>query len=117
MGITQNDMGMRTDILDCCPKAEGMILLIRSMTPRVLAVDEIGGEEETRAIEYAMQCGCKLLASVHGTDLDEIRKKPGVGSLVEQQRFERYIVLDNQESPGVIRAVYDERGELLCRGL
>ena len=39
LGIAQNDMGMRTDILDGCPKAEGMILLIRSMAPRVLAVD------------------------------------------------------------------------------
>lgn len=117
LGIAQNDMGMRTDILDCCPKAEGMILLIRSMSPRVLAVDEIGGEEETRAIEYAMQCGCKLLASIHGTDWDEIREKPGISRLVEQRRFERYIVLDNQNNPGAVRAVYDERGNVLCRDL
>lgn len=117
LGIAQNDMGMRTDILDCCPKAEGMILLIRSMAPRVLAVDEIGGEEETRAIEYAMQCGCKLLASIHGTGWEEIREKPGISRLVEQRRFERYIVLDNQKNPGTIRAVYDERGNVLCRDL
>ena len=45
LGIAQNHLGTRTDILDCCPKAEGMILLIRSMAPRVLAIDEIGGEE------------------------------------------------------------------------
>ena len=41
--------GAGTDILDCCPKAEGMIMLIRSMSPRVLAVDEIGAQEEIRA--------------------------------------------------------------------
>lgn len=117
MGIAQNDMGMRTDILDCCPKAEGMILLIRSMAPRVLAVDEIGGEEEIRAIEYAMQCGCKLLASVHGTDLDEIREKPGLDRLVGQKRFERYVVLDNQKDPGGVQAIYDEWGNVLCRDL
>lgn len=117
MGIAQNDMGIRTDILDCCPKAEGMILLIRSMAPRMLAVDEIGGEEETRAIEYAMQCGCRLLASVHGTDLDEIRQKPGLNRLVEQRRFERYVVLDRWRSPGAVRAIYDERGNVLCRDL
>lgn len=117
MGIAQNDMGIRTDLLDCCPKAEGMLLLIRSMTPRVLAVDEIGGEEETRAIEYAMQCGCKLLASVHGTDLDEIREKPGLNRLVEQRRFERYVVLENQKNPGALQAIYDEWGKVLCRDL
>ena len=39
MGIAQNRLGMRTDILDCCPKADGMIMLIRSMSPQVVAVD------------------------------------------------------------------------------
>lgn len=114
LGIAQNDIGMRTDILDCCPKAEGMILLIRSMAPRVLAIDEIGGEEEIRALEYAMHCGCKLIASVHGSDLEEIAERPGVKELIEQRRFERYIVLDHEGKPGTVRGIYDERGIRLC---
>lgn len=114
LGIAQNDIGMRTDILDCCPKAEGMILLIRSMAPRVLAIDEIGGEEEIRALEYAMYCGCKLIASVHGSDLEEISERPGVKELIEQRRFERYIVLDHEGKPGTVRGIYDERGIRLC---
>lgn len=114
LGIAQNDIGMRTDILDCCPKAEGMILLIRSMAPRVLAIDEIGGEEEIRALEYAMHCGCKLIASVHGSDLEEISERPGVKELIEQKRFERYIVLDHEGKPGTMRGIYDERGIRLC---
>ena len=44
-GIPQNDLGIRTDILDCCPKAEGMMMLIRSMSPEVVAVDELGDYE------------------------------------------------------------------------
>ena len=115
LGIAQNDMGMRTDILDGCPKAEGMILLIRSMAPRVLAVDEIGGEDEARALEYAMQCGCKLIASVHGKDLDEIAEKPGLQGLVMHRRFERYVVLDDGEYPGTIKEIYNEQGKVLCR--
>ena len=71
LGVAQNDLGIRTDILDCCPKAEGMIMLIRSMAPQVIAVDEIGTSEDIHAIEYAMQCGCKLIASVHGLDMQE----------------------------------------------
>ena len=56
LGIAQNHLGTRTDVLDCCPKAEGMIMLIRSMSPQVIAVDEIGTVEDIHAIEYAMQC-------------------------------------------------------------
>lgn len=115
LGVAQNHLGSRTDILDCCPKAEGMIMLIRSMSPRVLAVDEIGAQEEIRAVEYAMQCGCKLIASVHGNSMAEIASKPGLGELVRQRRVERYVVLENREHPGEIKEIFDERGSLLCR--
>ena len=115
LGVAQNHLGSRTDILDCCPKAEGMIMLIRSMAPRVLAVDEIGAQEELRAVEYAMQCGCKLIASVHGNSMEEIAAKPGLSELVKRRRFERYVVLQNQRHPGEIKEIYDERGSLLCR--
>ena len=54
LGVIQNNLGMRTDILDRCPKADGMIMLIRSMAPQVVAVDEIGAKEDVHAIEYAM---------------------------------------------------------------
>ena len=115
LGVAQNHLGSRTDILDCCPKAEGMIMLIRSMAPRVLAVDEIGAQEELRAVEYAMQWGCKLIASVHGNSMEEIAGKPGLSELVKRRRFERYVVLQNQRHPGEIKEIYDERGSLLCR--
>ena len=115
LGIAQNHLGTRTDILDCCPKAEGMIMLIRSMAPQVIAVDEIGTSEDIHAVEYAMQCGCKLIASVHGLDLDEAKKKPVLGELIRRRMFERYVVLGNGERPGEIRGVYDGRGSVLCR--
>ena len=115
LGIAQNHLGTRTDILDCCPKAEGMIMLIRSMSPQVIAVDEIGTSEDIHAIEYAMQCGCKLIASVHGLNMDEATKKPVLGELIRRRMFERYVVLGNGERPGEIRGIYDERGSVLCR--
>ena len=70
MGRPQNDLGIRTDVLDCCPKAQGMMLMIRSMTPQVIAVDEIGLAEDVEAIHYAANCGCRLLATVHGRNMD-----------------------------------------------
>ncbi|MBU3875742.1 stage III sporulation protein AA [Faecalicatena sp. AGMB00832] len=117
LGVAQNELGMRTDVLDCCPKAEGMIMLIRSMAPQVIAVDEIGSTEDIHAIEYAMQCGCKMIASVHGLTMDEAHEKPVLGRLIKERRFERYILLGNEKRPGEVKAIYDERGSLLCRDL
>ena len=116
LGIAQNHLGTRTDVLDCCPKAEGMIMLIRSMAPQVIAVDEIGTIEDIHAIEYAMQCGCRMIASVHGLNMDEASKKPVLGTLIRRRMFQRYVVLGNENGPGEILGIYDERGSVLCRG-
>lgn len=59
MGVAQNHLGIRTDILDGCPKAEGMIMLVRSMGPQMVAVDEIGTPEDVHAIEYASTVGVR----------------------------------------------------------
>lgn len=110
MGIPQNELGIRTDVLDCCPKAKGMLMLIRSMSPRVIAVDEVGSGEDIDAIEYVMNCGCKLIATVHGNSIDDIRNKPILGKLVREKLFERYILLNNQGEVGHLEEIYDERG-------
>lgn len=115
MGTAQNDIGIRTDILDCCPKVEGMMMLIRSMSPQVIAVDEIGAYEDIQAIEYAMHCGCKMIATAHGFSMEEIRKKPLFEQMIKEKRFERYIVLGNKYHTGEVTGVYDERGTLLYK--
>ena len=58
-GVAQNRLGIRTDVLDGCPKAEGMMMLIRSMSPDVVAVDEIGTAEDLHALESVLNCGCR----------------------------------------------------------
>lgn len=112
-GVAQNHLGMRTDILDACPKAEGMLMLIRSMGPQVIAVDEIGTGEDVHAIEYAMHCGCKMLVTVHGESMEELKKKPLFGEMIAKKRFERYIVLGRKTRVGEVKGVYDARGTLL----
>lgn len=111
MGVPQNDLGIRTDVLDCCLKAEGMMMLIRSMSPHVIAVDEIGDYEDSRAIEAVMNCGCKVLATVHGSSIEDIQKKPLLQQMVTQKVFERYVILGNL--PGKIKEIFDERGTRL----
>ena len=110
-GIPQNQMGMRTDVLDGCPKAEGMLMLVRSMSPQVVAVDETGAPEDVQAIKYAMHCGCRMIATVHGESLEEIRKKPLFEQLINEQCFDRYVVLKNEEKVGQIAGVYNALGK------
>jgi stage III sporulation protein AA len=107
MGTPQNELGIRTDILDCCPKAKGMLMLIRSMSPQIIAVDELGSKEELEAIDYVIGCGCKLIATVHGSSLEDIRNKPTLGELIEKRLFERYIILSNVRGIGHLEEIYD----------
>lgn len=117
LGNPQNDMGARTDILDRCPKADGMIMLIRSMAPQVIAVDEIGVKEDVHAIEYAMHCGCKMLATAHGESMEELMRKPIFETLIQKKRFERYVILSNHHRIGGVAAIYDEDGNVVCQDL
>lgn len=112
-GIPQNQMGMRTDVLDGCPKTDGMLMLVRSMSPQVIAVDEIGAPEDVQAIKYAMHCGCKMIATVHGETLEEIQRKPLFEQLVNERCFDRYVVLQNKTHVGEIAGIYDTYGKQL----
>lgn len=107
MRIPQNDVGIRTDVLDCCPKDKGMMMLIRSMAPEVIAVDEIGGIEEINSIKYAINCGCRMIATVHGSSLEDIKRRSGVRTLVGDGIFERCIILDKSRGIGNVTGIYD----------
>lgn len=114
LGIRQNDLGIRTDLLDACPKADGMLMLIRSMRPEVIAVDEIGSAEEVGMLKYAMHCGCRMLASVHGESYQEIRRKPLFEEFFRWKLFERYVVLCRGETIGQVEGIYDCQGAMVC---
>jgi len=110
LGIAQNDVGIRTDVLDGCPKQEGMMLLIRAMSPQVLAVDELGNEGDIRALQIASGCGCKLLATIHGTSLEEVRSKKYMCNIIADRLFERYLVLTRKNGRCEIEGIYDREG-------
>lgn len=112
-GVPQNDLGCRTDVLDGCSKSEGMMMAVRSLAPEVVVVDEIGGERDVQALRYVMNCGCTLIATIHGRDYREIQEKPDFRTMVGEGMFERCIVLENAEGPGKIRDVCDGRGRSL----
>ena len=110
MGVPQNDLGPRTDVLDCCPKSEGMMMLLRSMSPQVIAVDEIGSGKDIDALKYVCHAGCSILATIHGASMEEVRTRPIIRNLIDAKLFQRYILLGTAERIGQVSAVYDERG-------
>ena len=93
-GIPQNDIGIRTDVVDNIPKAEGMRILVRSMSPNIIACDEIGSKGDIEAINYAMCSGVKGIFTAHGSDVEDICKNPYLAQLINQHLFERIIVLN-----------------------
>lgn len=111
-GVPQNDLGMRTDVLDACPKAMGMQMLLRSMSPEVVAVDELGRKEDFKAVESVVYCGCKLLTTAHGNSLEDILRQPFFQKLKEMKIFERYIVLGKKGHAGSIEGIYDGKGKI-----
>ncbi len=106
-GVPQNDVGPRTDILDACPKAEGMMMMIRSMSPDVLIVDEIGRQEDTLAITEARNSGVSVIATAHGLNIEEVMKRPTISSLIQQEIFTRFILLSRKKGVGTIEGIFD----------
>ncbi|KXS45950.1 stage III sporulation protein AA [Candidatus Frackibacter sp. WG13] len=104
-GIAQNQLGIRTDLLANCPKSEGMLLLIRSMSPEVIITDEIGSQKDVQAIKEAINAGVKIITSVHGQDLNEIKERPNLKELLKHTFFKRFIILSRRRGPGTIERV------------
>lgn len=113
-GCPQNDLGCRTDVLDGCPKSEGMRMLVRSMAPEVIAVDELGSGDDIRALEYVMSCGVKVLATIHAAAYEELKTKPDIDCLLRSSFFERFVLLSASEE-NRFQTVYDEKGRILYR--
>ena len=111
-GVPQMDVGMCTDVLEGCPKAAGMLMLLRSMGPEIIAVDEIGKKEDVEAIQEVLHCGVKLVATAHGYDFVDICQR--LGGLTDV--FERYLILSNRKGTGTLEAILDKEGKIIRKG-
>ncbi len=112
-GIPQLEFGPRVDVLDACPKAEGMMMLIRSMSPDVLIVDEIGRLEDGQAIQEAVNAGITLIMTTHGASFMEVKKRPVMKEVINLQTIERFVELRRGEEPGLVHQVWDHQGQSL----
>lgn len=109
-GIPQLTFGPRVDVLDACPKAEGMMMMIRSMSPDVLVVDEIGRQEDCDAILEAVHAGITLFMTTHGTSFEEVINRPILKKIMDLEIFGRFIELGRMDGPGTIMSIKNTKG-------
>lgn len=92
-GVPQLDVGPLADVLDGCPKDEGLLLLLRAMTPQVLAADEITHPRDVSALCQGAGCGAALLVTLHGSGLGELKGRPLCAPLLEGRLFRRVVTI------------------------
>ena len=95
-GVPQLRVGRRTDVIEGCPKAQGVMLLLRAMNPQVLAMDEITAPEDVAALLTAAGCGAVLLATAHGEG-DELTRRPLYRTMLEERIFQRVVSIQRTE--------------------
>lgn len=103
-GKTSYDLGPRTDVLDGCPKADGILMLIRAMSPDVVMTDEIGKPEDADAIRSALSAGVKIITTIHGSSFEDAAKS-AVGGLITDHVFETLIFLSAQPVTGTVEKI------------
>ncbi|WP_010284593.1 stage III sporulation protein AA [Bacillus timonensis] len=112
-GVPQASLGPRVDVLDACPKAEGMMMMIRSMSPDVLIVDEIGREEDSLAIMEAVNAGVSLIVTAHGHQISDLLKRPSLEKIIKAGVIERFVELSRTKGPGTVKAILGPSGKHL----
>ncbi len=106
-GQAQLPVGMRTDVLDACPKAEAMMLLLRAMGPELIVTDEIGRAEDSLAIREAANGGVRVLATAHAASAAELCRRPVLRELLADGLFRRVVLLSRRRGPGTVEALLD----------
>lgn len=113
-GSASLDCGAHTDVITGGSKKYGIDVLIRTFSPRVVAIDEIGRSRDADAILHAGVSGCSVLATVHGNSMGDIRHKGGMEKILGMKLMERFIVLSMDEKMDRYFEIYDREGNQLC---
>jgi stage III sporulation protein AA len=108
------DVGIRTDVMEGCPKAVAMMGMLRAMSPHVIAADEIGCRADVLAIEEAAAAGAAVFCTVHADSVAGARKRPVLAELFESGVFGRFAVIEGSGRTGRVEGVYGEGGRALC---
>ena len=110
-GIPQNDLGRRTDVLDACPKLAGMRMVLRSMSPEVIAVDELGDETEFALLQKMCTSGVKILGTMHAGDMEDVQRNVLVRECMKEGIIERFVELVRLANGERTFRIYDGQGK------
>ena len=92
------ESGLRLDVLRGCPKHQGIDMVLRTMGPDCVAVDEITAEADCDALVRAGWCGVRLLATAHAASLGDLRSRPVYRSLIRTKLFDHILILSRDKS-------------------
>ena len=90
-----------------------MEMALRSMSPDVIVVDEIGREDDVKALMEVFNSGVSVICTIHGSSIDDIKNKIIIKKLIEYEWFDRYIVLGKRAETFL---VYDKHKNLIYKG-
>ena len=111
-GIPQFDIGRRTNVISGCKKEMGFVMAVRSLSPDILIADEIGFQQESRALLYGIYSGCSILCSTHGYSVEEVKERNSLKELFNESIFSRYVILYKNKNQYKAK-VYDSEGGVI----
>lgn len=115
-GMPQMNIGIRTDVLDNCPKSDGIMMAIRSMSPEIIVCDEIGTHKDMESILMALNSGINLITTIHGFGVEDLYNRNVFKDIIENRVFQRAVILSARNGVGTIEYIYDfEKKEKLWR--
>ena len=68
-------------------------MLMRTMGPSCIAVDEITDPEDALSLLHAANCGVRLLATAHAVSVSDLRKRSVYRPLLDNHVFDMFLVL------------------------
>lgn len=104
-GVPQLNVGNRTDVLDGCPKASGIMMAIRSLSPHLIVVDEIGRTADADAVQECVNAGVSIIATAHGSGIEDVKHRPVLAALLSSGVFNAVVVLSRRRGAGTVETV------------
>lgn len=104
-GIVNNDVGIRTDVLDNIPKSIGIRMAVRSLAPKVVIADEIGNKDDVDIVNYAICSGVKCIFTAHGSEMNDLLNNDELRKIIEMKLFDIIIFLDEKQKGKVKKVI------------
>jgi stage III sporulation protein AA len=99
------DVGVHTDVLTLYPKAVGTEIAVRTLSPDIIVLDEIGGDDESKVMLNSMNSGVDFIATAHGSSFEDVMRRPNIKTLINAGAFEKVVVLEGKNAPCKVKGV------------